>query len=374
MTRVLLLSCVAVQLVAQLAAQEPAAAPTPPGTTARTGVVLDNYHFGSGFAFDHMVEWTVPVTLSHRFGPRFTLDLSSAYAHASAVTTSGTLDVGGATDTDVRMSWGAVSGHLIVSLVGTLPTGKKAVDSADVPVLSALGTELLNFTTPSFGTGGGITGGFATAFKLGERWAGGVGGSYRWHASYTPVVASGDLEPGGEGRVRLGVEGPFAGGGYFRGAAVYAASGADTVIAGSRSVTGGRLLLYSALSLPAGRGSLSLYAYDRYRFRPSGHDSTVVQVPRGNVLGLGARLDRPLSPTLNLAPTVEIRHELVGPPAGSLALLGWLVRPGIDLRYRAGAAVSVLVQGQVAIGRLANNGASVPLVGPRAVVLLEWAR
>jgi len=372
---VLLLSCVAAQLVAQ----EPAAVP---GTSARTGVVLDSYHFGSGFAVDHIVEWTVPVTLSHRFGPRFTLDLSSAYAHASAATTSGTLQVGGATDTDVRMSWGAVAGHLIVSLVGTLPTGKKAVDSADVPVLSALGTELLSFTTPTFGTGGGITGGFATAFKLGERWAGGVGGSYRWHASYTPVVASGELEPGGEGRVRLGVEGPLGGGGgggdggggYFRSAVVYAASGADTVIAGSRSVTGGRLLLYSALSLPAGRCSLSLYAYDRYRFRPGGYDSTVVQVPRGNVLGLGARLDRPLSPALNLAPTVEIRHELVGPATGSLALLGWLVRPGIDLRYRLGGAVAVLLQGEVAIGRLADNGSSVPLVGPRAVVLLEWAR
>jgi len=367
--RVLLMSCVAAQLVAQ----EPAAAP---GTAARTGVVLDSYHFGSGFAFDHIVEWSVPVTLSHRFGPRFTLDLSSAYAHASAATTSGTLQVGGATDTDVRMSWGAVAGHLIVSLVGTLPTGKRAVDSADVPVLSALGTELLSFTTPTFGTGGGITGGFATALKLGERWAGGVGGSYRWHARYTPVVASGELEPGGEGRVRLGVEGPVGGAGraYFRGAAVYAASGADTVIAGSRSVTGGRVLLYAALSLPAGRGSLSLYAYDRYRFRPGGYDTTVVQVPRGNVLGLGARLDRPLSPALNLAPTVEIRHELVGPATGSLALLGWLVRPGLDLRYRPGGAVAVLVQGQVAMGRLADNGSSVPLVGPRAVVLLEWAR
>src|SRR5213078_2102759 len=116
----------------------------------------------------------------------------------------------------------------------------------------------------------------------------------------------------------------------------------------------------------AGRGSLSLYAYDRYRFRPAGPDSTTVQVPRGNVLGLGARLDRPLSPALNLAPGVEIRHELLGPPTGGLALLGWLVRPGIDLRYRAGGAVTMVVQGQAAFGRLASNGTSVSLAGPRA--------
>jgi len=360
-----------------LCAAAPVAAQGPPagvGTEARTGVVFDGYYFGSSYAFDHVVEWTVPVGLSHRLGPSLTVDLSSGYAHAAAATTSGTLELSGPTDTDVRLSWAAVSGRLIVSVAGTLPTGKRAVDTSAVPLLSALATEVLNFTTPSFGTGGGLTGGFATAFKLGERWAVGVGGSYRWYARYTPVVGGGDLEPGGEGRVRVGAEGRVGGRGYFRGAAVYATSGADTLGTGSRSASGPRFLVYSGLSLPAGRSSLSLYAYDRYRFRPHGYDSTVVQVPRGNVLALGIRLERPLSPVLSLAPNVELRHELAGPATGSLALLGWLVRPGLDVRYRASAAWTVLVQGQVAFGRVADNGSSVPLVGPRAVVLLEWAR
>ena len=367
MKRVLLCLCAA----APLAAQGPTDGVS---TAARTGFVFDGYSFGSSYAFDHVVEWSVPVSLSHRLGQRFTVDLSSGYAHASATTTSGTLRVSGATDTDVRMSWAGRSGHVIVSVVGTLPTGKTAVSDSTVPLLSALATELLAFTTRSFGTGGGVTGGFATSIKLGERWAAGVGGSYRWHASYTPVAGGGALEPGTEGRVRLGVEGPVGGGGYFRGAAMYATSGADTLGAGSRSASGPRFLLYSGLSLPAGRGSLSLYAYDRYRLRPHGYDSTVVQVPRGNVLALGARLERPLSPALSLAPNVEFRHELAGPATGSLVLLGWLVRPGVDVRYRASAALTVLVQGQAAFGRLANNGGSVSLVGPRAVALLEWSR
>ncbi len=346
------------------------------GTAARTGLMFDGYYFGSSYAFDHVVEWTVPVGLSHRLGPHLTVDLSSAYAHAAAATTSGTLDVSGATDSDVRISWAPASGHVIVSVVGTLPTGKTAVDSSAVPLLSALATEVLNFTTPTFGTGGGVMGGFATAVKLGEHWAGGVGGSYRWRASYTPVAGGGDLAPGGEGRVRLGAEGPVGGGGrgYFRGAAVYATSGADTLGAAARSASGPRFLVYSGLSLPAGGSSLSLYAYDRYRFRPHGDDSTVVQVPRGNVLALGARLERPVSPALSLAPNVEFRHELAGPATGRLALLAWLVRPGVDVRYRASGMLTVLVQGQAAFGRLAGGGSSVSLVGPRAVVLLEWAR
>ena len=215
MKRVLLCLCAA----APVAAQGPTDGVS---TAARTGFVFDGYSFGSSYAFDHVVEWSVPVSLSHRLGQRFTVDLSSGYAHASATTTSGTLRVSGATDTDVRMSWAGRSGHVIVSVVGTLPTGKTAVSDSTVPLLSALATELLAFTTRSFGTGGGVTGGFATSIMLGERWAAGVGGSYRWHASYTPVAGGGALEPGTEGRVRLGVEGPVGGGGYFRGAAMYA--------------------------------------------------------------------------------------------------------------------------------------------------------
>src|SRR2546426_12100298 len=60
-----------------------------------------------------------------------------------------------------------------------------------------------------------------------------------------------------EGRVRLGLEGPVGGGGYFRGAVVYSASGADTLGGRSRSVSGDRVLVYTSLNLPAGRSSLS---------------------------------------------------------------------------------------------------------------------
>ncbi len=356
-------------LAAPLAAQEPGVGVR---TTARSGVTFQGYYFGAGYAFDHVVEWTVPVTLSQRVGPRFTVDLSSAYAHASAATTNGPLEISGFTDTDIRASWAAVSGHLVLSVAGSLPTGKKTVPAATLPLLSALATDLFDFTTPSLGSGGGVTSGFATAFKLGERWAGGVGGSFRWRASYTPFTGKAVLEPGGEGRMRLGVEGPVGkgGGAYFRGALIYTLSGEDTLGGEARSLTGDRMLVYSGLSLPAGRGSLSLYGYDMYRLR-----SNVIAVPRGNLLALGARLDRPLSPALTLTPNLEFRHELAGPGGDNLKLLGWLARPGVDVRYRASGAVALVVQAQAAFGRLAEgNGDSVSLVGPRAVLLLEWAR
>src|SRR2546426_4541009 len=117
------------------------------------------------------------------------------------------------------------------------------------------------------------------------------------------------------------------GGGYLRSALVYTASGADTLGGGSRSITGDRILVYAGVNFPAGRSSLSFYGYDMHRLRPRAYNSTnlnAVKVPRGNVLALGARLDRPLSPAVNLAPNVEFRHELADASAGNLHLLGWL--------------------------------------------------
>src|SRR5581483_6836080 len=213
------LTAEALVAAAPLAAQERA---TDAGTAARSGAVFDAYAFGAGFAFRHVVEWTVPVALSQRVGSRLVLDLATAYARASAATaTSGTLEISGLTDTDLRATWAAVPGHLVLVLAAALPTGRREVPASAVPLLSALATDLLGFTTSSFGSGGGAAGGFATAIGLGTRWAGGVAASYRWHASYTPVAGSGTLEPGGEARVRVGVEGPVWRGGYLRGAVTY---------------------------------------------------------------------------------------------------------------------------------------------------------
>ena len=46
-----------------LCAAVPLAAQGPKG-----GVVFEGYYFGSSYAFDHVVEWTIPVSLSHREG------------------------------------------------------------------------------------------------------------------------------------------------------------------------------------------------------------------------------------------------------------------------------------------------------------------
>ena len=345
-----------------------------PATVVRSGVFFESYSFGSGLAFDRISELTIPIALTQHFGSRVTVDIATAFANASVHGPGGgSIEYSGLVDTDIRTTVAIVPGRLLFNLVGTIPTGATAVPDTTIPLFGATATDLLGFMTPGFGSGGGVSAGFASAFKVGQRWAAGTGASYRMGASYTPVEGGGELAPGGEVRARFGLEGPFGGGKYFRGALVYTTSGANDLGGGQQSLIGDRALVYAAVSAPLGRGSLSLYGWEMRRLSAGAPDSTSVVVPRGNVLALGARLERPLSPKATLVPLLEFRHEMTGTDS-SMVLLGYLVRTGTDLRYRLGARATLVIQAQLAFGKIQDEGESVSLFGPRLGTLIEWSR
>jgi hypothetical protein len=344
-------------------------------TTARTGVYFESYSFGAGLAFDRISEFTIPISATQRLGDRLVIDVGTAFASASVRTATGeTIDHEGLVDTDLRATIGVIPGKLIFNLVGTIPTGATAVPDTTIPLFGATATDLLGFTTPGFGSGGGVSAGFASAFRMGTNWAVGTGASYRYGMSYTPVKGGTEMSPGGEIRARLGLEGPFGGGKYFRGAFVFTTTGANDLGAGSQSTIGNRFLLYAAVSMPMGNSKVSLYAWEmrRMRARDFGTAGTV-SVPRGNVLAIGTRLDRPLSPNATLSPLLEFRHELTD--AGTqMELLGYLLRAGTDLRYRLSDHAAGVVQAQLAFGKLQDAGTSVSIVGPRLGAFIEWTR
>ncbi len=340
-------------------------------TLARTGATFESYSFHTGLAFKKISEFTIPMVITQRVGDRLVLDVGTAFVRASATLSNNqTVDHSGLVDTDIRATIGVVPGKLLLNVVGTIPTGARTVPDTTIPLFGATATDLLGFTTPSFGSGGGMSAGFASAFKLGSNWAIGAGASYRYGASYTPVRGGQEMSPGGEVRARFGIEGPFGGGKYFRGALVFTTTGANDLTGDSTSTIGNRVLAYAAMSLPVGSSNLSIYGWDMRRFRPN---PGTFPVPRGNVLALGARLERPLGPKTTLAPMLEFRHELTG-PSQNMELLGYLVRTGTDLRYRLSDHATGVVQAQFAFGSLNSLGTSVPLIGPRLGTLIEWAR
>lgn len=346
------------------------------GTTlARTGVYFESYSFGRGLAFDRISELTIPVSLTQRFGNRVVLDVATAFASASSDQAGGgTIEHSGFIDTDLRATVSAVPGRLLLTFVGTVPTGATTVPDTTIPLFGATATDLLAFTVPNFGAGGGFSSGFASAFPIGSNWALGGAASYRVGASYVPVTGGSRLVPGGEVRARLGIEGPFGQGKYFRGAILYAASGANDIGGGQQTSIGDRVLAYVSASLPAGRAHLSLYGWEMRRLRARDHaDSATVVVPRGNFLALGARLEAPLSPNATLVPLLEFRHELTG-PTDKMELLGYLLRTGTDLRYRFSDRATGVIQAQIAFGTLQDEGTRASLFGSRIGALIEWSR
>lgn len=345
------------------------------GTVARSGVFFESYSFGAGLAFSRISELTIPVSFTQRIGSRLVFDVGTAYASASVTEAGGeTIEHSGLVDTDVRATIALVPGRLLFNIVGTLPTGASAVPDTTIPLFGVTATDLLGFTTPSFGAGGGVSAGFASAFRLGSNWAVGTGASYRYGASYTPVKGGGTLAPGGELRGRLGIEGPFGSGMYFRGALVFTTSGANDLGAGQQSTIGDRVLAYAAVSMPLGSSSLALYGWDMRRLRARDYDQAgTIAVPYGNVFALGARLVRPLNPSLTLSPLLEFRHEMTG-STGTMELLGYLVRGGTDFRFRLSEQATGVVQAQFAFGTLHAAGQRVSVLGPRLGAVIEWSR
>src|ERR1051326_748848 len=331
-------------IIAVLGLAVPSLAAAQAGTTAaRSGVVFESYSFGSGLAFTRISELTIPITLTQRIGSRFAFDIGTAFASASVEQSNGkTLDHSGLVDTDLRATISVIPGRLIFNLVGTIPTGATAVPDTTIPLFGVTATDLLGFTTPGFGSGGGVSAGFASAFKMGNSWAVGTGGSYHYGAGYTP------------------------GGG---------ATAANDLGGAAQSTIGDRVLAYAAMSTPLGNSSLQLYGWEMMRMSAT---AGTVAVPRGNVLAIGARMDRPVSAKATLSPLVEFRHELTGATdttgKSSLALLGYLLRTGTDLRHRLSSRATGVVQAQVAFGTLHDGATSVSLFGPRLGAYIEWAR
>ena len=344
-------------------------------TVVRSGVYFESYSFGQGLAFNRISEFTIPVGVTQRVGQRLVIDLATAYASATTDQPGGaTIDHSGFVDTDVRATVSVVPGRLLLNFVATLPTGVETVSDTTIPLFGATATDLLAFTTPSFGAGGAFSTGFASAFRMGSNWAIGAGGSYRAGASYVPVRGGSTLAPGGEIRARLGVEGPFGEGKYFRGALVYTTTGDNDIGGGEQSAIGDRAIVYASMSVPFGSAHLSIYGWDMYRMRARNFDApATIAVPRGNVFALGARLERALSPKVTVVPLLEFRHELTG-PTDKMELLGYLVRGGADVRYRLSDRATAVMHAQLAVGTIEDGGVRASVVGPRVGALIEWSR
>jgi len=71
--------------------------------------------------------------------------------------------VSGMLDTEMRLSYNVVPGRLILLATGTIPSGMKTLAQDELFLLGPLSSDIIGFSAPTLGSGGGVGGGFAFA-------------------------------------------------------------------------------------------------------------------------------------------------------------------------------------------------------------------
>jgi hypothetical protein len=249
------------------------------------------------------------------------------------------------------------------------------------PILAALSSQVIGFSTTSLGTGGAGGGGFAAALPMGEM-ALGLSGSYTQPLAYAPVVGQdAEWKPGGELRVRAGIEGPVGQRSYLRLAGVFAKRQKDQIDGVDQGTVGNRIHGYVAVNTGIGSGTLTLYGFDSYRSAPQLESTPVGQVvlPKGNLLALGAKAAIPVARETRLMPRVEYRRfaeaSREGDGAGSMEGAGSTIRIGADLRQPISPRFALVLEANGLFGDIGDyEGGEVGVSGFRGGIHLEVRR
>jgi hypothetical protein len=340
---------------------------------------VESYAFDPGFEFSRVSQFAVPVGIQAKFGEAADLTVSTGYLHV-ALTSRDTQalpdqDLRGALDTEIRLGWHVVPRRVIAFVTGVLPTGTQTVTEDQLTILGALASDVIGFRVPIPGSGGGAGGGFGAAFPLSASWSAGIGGSVRVPFAYQPLSSVADeIKPGTDVRVRIGVEGSLARRTYLRVASMFARQGEYKVADTGRSAVGNRIMGHLSLNQGIGTGALTVYAFDVFRSSAEVVGASVL--PRGNLLGAGARYELPLGARITAIPRAEFRFsDQATPEDDALRRAGTSMRFGADVNFDVNGPLRIVVQGDGLFGSLrpdATAGELADLSGWRAGVFLEW--
>ncbi len=154
--------------------------------------------------------------------PSLTIDVGTSYATAhyerQALDSTGTAvvvsesDLSGLTDTQLRANYSLGQDFVVLTAGLNLPTGSATVSPAELDAATRIGSDFLSFPISGFGSGLGMTGGFAIARPAGA-WNLGLAASMRRASEFEPFKdatgAATKFQPGAEVRTRVGVDHPF---------------------------------------------------------------------------------------------------------------------------------------------------------------------
>ena len=348
-------------------------------TRVRGAVFGESYSFDEGLVLRRVSEITVPVGVDLRLGRFADLTISTGWARVQLRSNDPAQledqQLSGVLDTELRLGVNAVPGKLIVLATGVIPTGINTVSDRELSLLGALSSDIIGFAAPSVGSGGSVGGGFAGALPLGT-FAVGVGATYRYPLTYTPVLGdTTSLRPGAELRVRVGVEGPLARLTYLRAAAVYATRSKDALAGAPQHGVGNRVVGYVAVNQQLGPVATTIYGFDVYRSAPQLEPTAAgaALLPKGNLLAFGGRFAIAVREGTEVTPRFEFRFSAAeqDTAVAGLRRLGDSFRFGLDVRNQFTPLLAAVLQVGGTTGDVVQSGSDIGFRGTRAALHLE---
>lgn len=331
-------------------------------TTAYGGAEVFGLSFQSGLGgLKSVTEIAVPFAAVWQTSSRLAFDLGGRYASVSRKDSTGaSVSISGLTDIQARGVYQVVPDVAVFTVAVNLPTGVSKLTAAQLPVASAIASDLISFPVANFASGFNITTGLALAVPV-SGWAIGLAGSYRANGSFTPIsdtgAAGSSYKPGGEFRVRLGVD-RIVGQSRISLGVTYSSFGEDQFASSPLFQSGKRFIPQASWSFPIGNVGFVLYAWDVYRAAGSVVVSGTTTEKR-NVLTAGAMASIQMGRSV-LSPQVEYRNFTTGLCLGavtsSLCAGGKLASVGARLHLPIGNSFAVLPLLRLNAGNVVNPG------------------
>lgn len=269
----------------------------------------------------------VPVAVVVPLGSRFTVDAYAAYARGSVEGPTGTLELSGPVDTQLRGTWAATP-WARVTLGVNVPTGNGSHSLEEAQVAAVLATDLLGFREASFGVGTAITTGVAAAHQIGV-WGIGYGASYRVSGEFEPTQSDDfAYSPGNELVARVAVDRNLGAASKLTVGGTFQHFADDEIGESNLFRPGARVRADASYAFRAGSTTtVTVYAADMWRqqgevslLTEAGEETT--EVGAQNTIMLGALAN--LGGRLRLSPRADLRLLSHEEGAGS----GWVMGAG----------------------------------------------
>ncbi len=326
-----------------------------PQSSALGGVEFRQYNFGSKFGADHIRQIAIPFAVVLPLGERFSLDVGTQYATTSVASAGGDSSFSHITDTQVRAAYVFGIDALVASVMVNLPTGAETTTLQKFGVTSAASSNFLLFPVNTYGSGFSVTPGLAGATAAGN-WNLGLAASFRISSKYHPfsdaTSKSASYKPGLETRIRAGAD-RLVGQSRLAFGVTFSTFGSDELApAGSSGNTvydpGNRFLVDASYLMPAGKGSVTLYAWNYFRSAGSATTAgtTTSASNRENIFTGGISASFPVGAKAFFEPLAEAR--LWGSNGDHAHLLG----AGAGLRLQASPRISVVPAFRADVGSI----------------------